>query len=226
MLLFSEKPLGETISSERKTMNRTESEYWDELARLNPETVCIRTMADYQVRQRGYTLPILNQDYVVLPYQKEIRSFVEGGTPKGEDLTTQFILMVLFYFLKTKNIPLDRKWISEKDLLGGEAFFRGPHALSVDLIEKKYGDNPEGFIEAGKALGGTPVRFGDRSIAMDVFPRIPIIYILWMGDEEFPTKAGVLFDASIGSHFTLDMIWIMVHEVSKRLVGVPGETPV
>jgi hypothetical protein len=226
MLLFSEKPRGETISSERKTMNRTESEYWDELARLNPETVCIRTMADYQVRQRGYTLPILNQDYVVLPYQKEIRSFVEGGTPKGEDLTTQFILMVLFYFLKTKNIPLDRKWISEKDLLGGEAFFRGPHALSVDLIEKKYGDNPEGFIEAGKALGGTPVRFGDRSIAMDVFPRIPIIYILWMGDEEFPTKAGVLFDASIGSHFTLDMIWIMVHEVSKRLVGVPGETPV
>jgi len=226
MLLFSEKPLGETISSERKTMNRTESEYWDELVRLNPETVCIRTMADYQVRQRGYTLPILNQDYVVLPYQKEITSFVEGGTPKGEDLTTQFILMVLFYFLKTKNIPLDRKWISEKDLLGGEAFFRGPHALSVDLIEKKYGDNPEGFIEAGKALGGTPVRFGDRSIAMDVFPRIPIIYILWMGDEEFPTKAGVLFDASIGSHFTLDMIWIMVHEVSKRLVGVPGETPV
>ncbi|NIS60306.1 MAG: DUF3786 domain-containing protein, partial [Proteobacteria bacterium] len=56
----------------------------------------------------------------------------------------------------------------------------------------------------------------------DVFPRIPIIYILWMGDEEFPAKAGVLFDASIGSHFTLDMIWIMVHEVSKRLVEAGG----
>ncbi|MFQ5842732.1 MAG: DUF3786 domain-containing protein [Thermodesulfobacteriota bacterium] len=206
-------------------MNRIESEYWDELARLNPETVCIRTMADYQVRQRGYTLPILNQDYLILPYQREISRFAEGGTPTGEDLTTEFTLMVLFYLLKTKNIPLDRKWISEKDLLGGEAFFRGPHALSVDLIEKKYGDNPEGFIEAGKALGGTPVRFGDKSIAIDVFPRIPIIYILWMGDEEFPAKAGVLFDASIGSHFTLDMIWIMVHEVNKRLVGARGETP-
>ena len=199
-------------------MNRIEWEYWDELARLNPETVCIRTMADYQVRQRGYTLSILNQDYLVLPYQREIKRFVEGGTSKGEYLTTEFTLMVLFYLLKTKNIPLDRKWISGKDLLGGEAFFRGPHTLSVDLIEKKYGDNPEGFIEAGKALGGTPVRFGDKSIAMDVFPRIPILYILWMGDEEFPTKAGVLFDASIGSHFTLDMIWIMVHEVSKHLV--------
>ncbi len=203
-------------------MNHIESEYWDELARLNSETVCIRTMADYQVRQRGYTLPILNQDYLVLPYKREIRRFVEGGTSKGEDLTTEFTLIVLFYLLKTKNIPLDRKWISEKDLLGGEAFFRGPHALSVDLIEKKYGDNPEGFIEAGKALGGTPVRFGDKSIALDVFPRIPIIYILWMGDEEFPAKAGVLFDASIASHFTLDMIWIMVHEVSKRLLEATG----
>jgi hypothetical protein len=203
-------------------MNPIESEYWDELARLNPETVCIRTMADYQVRQRGYTLPVLNQNYLVLPHQREIRRLVEGGTSKGEDLTTEFTLIVLFYLLKTKNIPLDRKWISEKDLLGGETFFRGPHALSVDLIEKKYGDNPEGFIEAGKALGGTPVRFGDKSIAMDVFPRIPIVYILWMGDEEFPSKAGILFDASIGSHFTLDIIWVMVHEVSKRLVEALG----
>jgi hypothetical protein len=203
-------------------MNPMESEYWDELARLNPETVCIRTMADYQVRQRGYTLPVLNQNYLVLPHQREIRRLVEGGTSKGEDLTTEFTLIVLFYLLKTKNIPLERKWISEKDLLGGETFFRGPHALSVDLIEKKYGDNPEGFIEAGKALGGTPVRFGDKSIAMDVFPRIPIVYILWMGDEEFPSKAGILFDASIGSHFTLDIIWVMVHEVSKRLVEALG----
>ena len=203
-------------------MNHIEIDYWDQLARLNPETVCIRTMADYQVRQRGYALPILNQDYVVFPHQREIKRFIEGATSKGEDLSKEFNLMVLFYLLKTKNIPLDRKWISEKDLLGGETFFRGPHALSVDPIEKKYGDNPEGFVEAGKALGGTPVRFGDKSIAIDVFPRIPIIYILWMGDEEFPAKAGVLFDASIGSHFTLDMIWIMVHEVSKRLVEAGG----
>jgi len=203
-------------------MNHIESEYWDELAQLNPETVCIMTMADYQMRKRGYTLPILNQDYLVLPYQKEIRRLVEEGTSKGENLTTEFTLMVLFYLLKTKNIPLERKWISEKDLLGGETFFRGPHALSVALIEKKYGDDPGGFIEAGKVLGGTPVHFGDRSVALDVFPRIPIIYILWMGDEEFPAKAGVLFDASIASHFTLDMIWIMVHEVSKRLVEAAG----
>ena len=199
-------------------MNHIDADYWVELARLNPETVCIRTMADYQVKQRGYTLPILNQDYLVLPYQREIKRLIEGGTLIGEDLTREFTLMVLLYLLKAKNIPLVRKWISEKDLPGGETFFRGPHALSVDLIEKKYGDNPEGFIEAGKVLGGTQVRFGDKSIALDVFPRIPIIYIVWMGDEEFPTKAGVLFDASIGSHFTLDIIWIMVNEVSRRLV--------
>ena len=199
-------------------MSHIDSDYWDELARLNPETVCIRTIANYRVKQRGYTLPILNQDYLVLPYQSEIKRLIEGGAPIGEDLTGEFTLMVLFYLLKAKNIPLARKWISEKDLPGGETFFRGPHALSVDPIEKKYGNNPEGFIAAGEVLGGTPVRFGDKSIALDVFPRIPIIYIVWRGDEEFPTKAGVLFDASIGSHFTLDIIWIMVNEVSRRLV--------
>jgi hypothetical protein len=206
------------MSSERKTMSHIDSHYWDELARLNPETVCIRTLADYQVKQRGYTLTILNQDYLVLPYQSRMERLTGAGTSIGEGLTREFTLMVLFYLLNAKNIPIARRWISEKDLPGGETFFRGPHALSVDLIEKKYGDNPEGFVEAGKVLGGTPVRFGDKSIALDVCPRIPIIYILWMGDEEFPPKAGVLFDASIESHFTFDIIWIMVNEMSRRLV--------
>ena len=199
-------------------MRPTDSDYWDEFARLNPETVCIRTLADYQVKQRAYTLPVLNQDYLILPHQRRIERFTEGGALTEEDLTKEFTLMVLFYLLHAKNIPLARKWISEKDFPGGATFFRGPHALSVDLVEKKYGQNLEGFIEAGKLLGGTPVRFGDKSIALDVFPRIPIIHILWMGDEEFPPKAGVLFDASIESHLTLDVIWIMVNEVNRRLV--------
>jgi len=207
---------------EGKSTSQIDSDYWDEFARLNPETVCIRTLADYQVRERAYILPILNQDYLVLPYQRKIKRLTEEGTPTEEDLTREFTLMVLFYLLHAKNIPLVRKWISEKDLPGGEAFFRGPHALSVDLIKKKYGNSPEDFIEAGKALGGTPVRFGDRSLALDVFPRIPIVYILWMGNEEFPPRAGILFDASVESHFTLDMIWIMVNEVSRRLVEATG----
>ena len=71
-------------------MNHIKSDYWDELARLNPETVCIRTMADFQVRQGGYTLSILNQDYVVLPHQREIKRFIEGATSKGEDFTKEF----------------------------------------------------------------------------------------------------------------------------------------
>lgn len=199
-------------------MNPIEAEYWDELARLNPETVCSRTMADYHVKQRSYTLPVLNQEYSIQPYQKAIRRLIGDRKPEKGDVSNEFILMVLYYLSKAKDIPLSRTWISEKDLLGGETFFRGPHALSVDIVEEKYGDNPEGFIEAGKILGGTPVRFGDKSIAIDVFPRIPIIYILWVKDEEFPTRAGVLFDANIGSHFTLDIIWIMINEVSRRLV--------
>ena len=204
-------------------MGHIDSEYWGEFARLDPETVCTRTLADYQVKQRGYTLPVLNEDYVILPHQRQIKRLIAGGTPREEGLTREFVLMVLFYLIHAKNIPLARKWISERDLPSGEVFFRGPHGLSVDLIERKYGENPEGFIEAGKLLGGTAVRFGDKSIALDVFPRIPLIYILWMGDEEFPPRAGVIFDASIESHFTLDMIWIMVNEVSRRLVAAGGE---
>ena len=103
-------------------MGHIDSDYWGELARLNPETVCIRALADYQVKQRGYTLPILNKDYLVLPYQREIKWLIKGSKPIGEDLTREFTLMVLFYLLHAKNIPLARNGSAKRIYPVGKHF--------------------------------------------------------------------------------------------------------
>jgi hypothetical protein len=52
---------------------------------------------------------------------------------------------------------------------------------------------------------------------LEVFPKVPLAYILWEGDEEFPPKVAVLFDSTIQFHLPLDMIWCMVSETSRRL---------
>jgi hypothetical protein len=54
--------------------------------------------------------------------------------------------------LETKNIPLEKKTVSEKELKGGEMFFCGPHALSTQGIIKKFGNNPEGMVAVGVKL--------------------------------------------------------------------------
>lgn len=194
--------------------------YWKKLADLHPTEVCERTDAIYHYDKNGYFLPFLNQRYLVVPKERKIRRIRPDESLEDETLSTDFYLMCLVYLTDAKRVEPTRKWLSEKDLKGGEMFFRGPHALPVAEITKKYGGDPENFLTAGQRLGGVEMLYGDKAFGLDVFPKILLVYVLWRGDEEFPPRIQVLFDETIQNHFPLDVIWCSVSEVNRRLLSV------
>jgi hypothetical protein len=191
--------------------------HWDRLSKLHPTDVCNRTEALYNPAREGFLLPVYNLRYLILPKEKKILRVEWNDQPVEEDLRPFFYLMVLVYLTDAKEIKPTHTWISEKDLKGGSTFFRGPHGLLVEELEDLYGKNPDVFLKAGKKLGGNEILYGDKGFALEVLPKVPLAYILWKGDEEFPPKIGVLFDSTIESHLPLDMIWCLVAETSRRL---------
>jgi hypothetical protein len=191
--------------------------YWDKLSELHPTDVCNRTEALYNPAREGFLLPIYNLRYLILPKEKKILRIDWNDQPVEEYLHPFFYLMVLVYLTEAKDIKPIHTWISGKDLKGGSTFFRGLHSLQVGELEDLYGENPDAFIKAGKKLGGNEILYGDKGFALEVFPKVPLAYILWKRDEEFPSKISVLFDSTIQSHFPLDIIWCMVAETSRRL---------
>ncbi len=54
------------------------------------------------------------------------------------------------------------------------------------------------------ALGGKRLAFGDASIQLDVFPKLPVAVILWKGDEEVRGAANVLFDETAPLHLPVE----------------------
>jgi hypothetical protein len=134
-----------------------------------------------------------------------------------EELQSFFFLMVLVYLTEAKDIKPSHSWIGGEDLKGGSTFFRGPHRLHVDELEGLYGRDPGAFLRAGRRLGGSEILYGDKGFALEVFPKVPLAYVLWKGDEEFPPRVRVLFDPTVQSHLPLDIIWCMVTETSRRL---------
>ena len=194
-----------------------DSFHWEKLLTLHPTDVCNRTEAIYQPAYEGYLLPVYNLRYLVLPKMKKILRMEWNGKPVKEELPSFFHLMVLVYLTEAKEIKPTHTWVSEKDLLGGSTFFRGPHQLQVKGLEDLYGKDPVAFLKTGKRLGGSEILYGDKGFALEVFPKVPLAYVLWKEDEEFPPRIGVLFDSSIQSHLPLDIIWCMVAETSRRL---------
>jgi hypothetical protein len=90
--------------------------------------------------------------------------------------------------------------------------------LRTEELKEAFGKEPDGFLRAGKRLGGVELLFGDKAFAVTVLPRVPLAYILWKESEEFPAQVNVLFDSTIQKHFALDGIWCVVAEVSQRLL--------
>lgn len=51
---------------------------------------------------------------------------------------------------------------------------------------------------------------GDEGVKISAFPRIPITFILWRGDDEFSPKANVIFDATIASYLSTEDILVLI----------------
>jgi hypothetical protein len=90
--------------------------------------------------------------------------------------------------------------------------------LPVEEIRRAFGKDAAGFMRAGIRLGGVEIPYGDKALALRVFPKVPLAYVLWQEDQEFPARVTVLFDATIQNHFSLDGVWCLVAEVSQRLL--------
>jgi len=162
-----------------------------------------------------YVLPFLAWSYRIDPG----RRLIEPLTPGAREVSADLGLLLLFYLLKAKPIPLEGRWVSEFDLPGGSLFFRGPHRFRTDEIARQFGRDAGGFEDACRRLGGERVELGDAAFRFRVLPRVPAAVVLWRADDEFPASAKMLLDGSVKEHLPLDVIFGMSLELLGAIAG-------
>ena len=188
-------------------------EYWEELNRQSPEEVCRRSLVTHDP-ETGYVLPFLNDRLHCRPDTRQIY----WERDPGRSPNFQEALVSLMYLLRTREIPLSGIKVNERELDGGALFFRGPHALSKEPLEKKFARDPQGFLQAGLALGGIATHQGDGAFELRALPRIPLEYIFYAEDDEFPAQLTITFDRTIDRHLPLDVIWALVNLATRSIL--------
>jgi hypothetical protein len=166
------------------------------------------------VHSAAVEVDFLNARYRVDPVAKSITEL----KPDPQRVLTQSFQILLIRYLTSAGGELTGEEITEKDLPSGVTFFRGPHALPVAPVVERFGSDPEAFLSRGRELGAEPAPQGDAAVRFWPFKNIPVTYVLWMADEEFPASVSVLFDRSIGSWFEPDMIFLLVGEITARII--------
>jgi hypothetical protein len=193
--------------------------HWDDLAARSRGEVFSREGVREAKEGSGYEVAFLDALYRVDPIAQKI---VEISPKPDRLLTEEFQILLIRYLVARNGGPIDHVDASEKDFPGGVTFFQGPHALQVRPIARRYGRDPEGFEARGRELGGVPAPYGDKAIRFEPFPQIPVTYVLWKADDEFPASVSVLFDRSITRWFELDMIFTLVWVLTERVLEDSG----
>ncbi len=186
--------------------------YWQEAAARDETTIANVTFFD-ALGDGRFQFPFLNQQV-----QVDIKSRTllrQDSAGRWDSVTDALLTLVTVLYLKNVKevFPLGKDIVSGKDLKEGH-FFVGPHEFRTDPVLKRYGEDLEGFHKACRSLAGHPMEMADAAYQLFPFPRLPIYFLLWLGDEEFKPRIQVLFERAIETVLPADAIWALVSRVS------------
>jgi hypothetical protein len=189
--------------------------YWDDLIKMNLVSLCEASEA-IPDPPSGLVLKALNLDIRIDMAKRCLQVNQKDGWKSFDDPYLE--LMTLVYLLNVKHNGVQGEMVGVQDLKDAH-FFQGPHALRKNSILARFGEHPEELKLAGERLGGSILDIADAAICLRPFPKIPIYYVLWTGDEEFSANLSILFDKSIERHLSADAIWGVVAWVSDTLIN-------
>jgi hypothetical protein len=161
--------------------------YWEELQARDLNYLCNLTLFN-PVAEDQLSFTFLNEDILVDIKNRCLKRQAESGWEITDDPLLE--LVTVLYLNSVNDIyPMGKDIVSAKDLKEGH-FFQGPHALKVDGLVERYGQDISGFKAAAEHLRGETVEMADAAFKLLPFPRIPLYYLLWEGDEEFKPRVN------------------------------------
>lgn len=188
-------------------MSSGEEKAWSLLRSLDPKDVCRNAMVGFNELSNVYMMKSFGMELSIDTRNHSIYTDAAAGDLLLKRLGYFSILSILWYLTSAKNIPLSGRLVKPVNLKGGQIFFRGTHVLPLDNLAMRYAHDADGFLQKGRSLGGRSLNYGDAAVELCPFPRIPVVVILWIEDEEFPPRADLLFDSSCEVHLALDILW-------------------
>jgi hypothetical protein len=217
---MQERRRNETVQTLDPTKERVQVpiRYWEDLEKRDLATLCEHTLST-AISSEDLLVPVLGKEILV---KRKNHSLIRKKRGEWEPVSYPLLeLLILVYLNSAGPQLLSRELVSAQELKTRH-FFQGPHELNLARVLRRFGLDLKGFREAAEFLGGEGQSLADAAYRIPVFPKVPLYYLLWKGDEEFEPRISVLFDGSIESHLSADAIWGLVALVSDALLKAPN----
>jgi hypothetical protein len=185
----------------------------ERLAAINGiQAQCAKSGAQYLADRKAVNIVYLNRTYQISLTGGEV-TFTDS--PEAVPLKDK--ILVMHYFTSATGAPLTGKVITYKELHDGINYYPTFHKRSIEPVVNRHKDEPQKLLDAGKRMGGVKADYGDGSVTIPAFPRVPLTYVVYKGDSEFPPDGNILFDSTITDYLPIEDITIICETIAWRL---------
>ncbi len=181
------------------------------LAPMTPDR--LRERGGLSPHPEGMALELAGKRYVV----RWPELAVEDET-SGETCPEELQALVLDYLTQADGSLPTGNWLGFRELPHGGFYWQAFQGYSGDALVRALGGDISAFRRGAERLGGSPIPLGDAAYAFRALPHVPLAIVWWGGDEEFPPKAAVLFDAVAPRYLPTDGLAILGRMLVRRLV--------
>ena len=158
-------------------------QYWDTVQSRDLADLC-RLMPGRVYGADGLIFLSFQEEILLDRSQRCLRRWQAGHWEVTSD--PQLELVTLLYLTQVTGIsPLDQEFISVADLKEAH-YFTGPHQLPLETLLERFSHDLPGFQRASRSLSGAPLDLADAAFKFLPLPRVPLYYLFWRGDDEFP----------------------------------------
>lgn len=211
---------GETSLAEKRSearakwessMLRTLAEQKKLISSVAPAELADRAGADL----RGEKLFL---DFWSRPVTVELKQLTVTSAD-GEPCSLFDTAMITYYLAQSDGWPCQDHWIGFRDLPNGVFYNQAFQGYSGDLLANACGNNPANFDRAAKLMHADPIpAIAPHAWAFQAFPRLRLAAVLWPGDEDFPARAAILFDAACAHYMVTDGLALLGAGLARRLL--------
>lgn len=127
----------------------------------------------------------------------------------------------LFWYSK-ETAFFQNRWVPFRDVKGASPFTMAFERNVLVPFAKTFEGHVGELKKAAEAIGAKKVRQGDAGYLLNAFDCIPMQYLFWDGDDEFPAQANILYDYSVTDYIHVESTVSLATEGILRLAEVAG----
>ncbi|WP_333654426.1 DUF3786 domain-containing protein [Dissulfurispira sp.] len=145
-------------------------------------------------------------------------------SPDGDITThghiTPWIKILLLHYIRTAGKgELSGKWVSYSELRGGmvkaSSFLRDCEEPLKELLERDFAQTEKILIRLGaEKREGFPT---ENAWHLYLLPKLPVMILYWPQEEEFESKAKVIFDSTADRFLDAESIIFLVEGLVKNI---------